>query len=81
MDLSHGHFYKTIEEAKTASKHYSTVHYFNRLIRSWRIQKLLFVGIRPPTNKKSVFVGNRPNTAIDNFFLQISIIDNRDCSY
>ena len=27
MDLSHGHFYKTIEEAKTIIKQYSKVHY------------------------------------------------------
>ena len=33
MDLSHGHFYKTIEEAKTAIKQYSKIHYFIRLIR------------------------------------------------
>ena len=33
MDLLRGHFYKTIEEAKTAIKQYSEVHYFIRLIR------------------------------------------------
>ena len=33
MDLSHGYFFKTIEEAKTAIKLYSKVHYFIRLIR------------------------------------------------
>ena len=33
MDLLRRHFYKTIEEAKTAIKHYSKVHYFIHLIR------------------------------------------------
>ena len=28
MDLSHGQFYKTIEEAETAIKEYSKEHYF-----------------------------------------------------
>ena len=45
MDLSHGHFYKTIEEARTAMKQYSKVHYFIRLIRPRRITQFLFVGI------------------------------------
>ena len=50
MDLSRGHFYKTIEEAKTAIKQYSKVHYFIRLIHSSgiaprRIKTILFVGI------------------------------------
>ena len=39
MDLSHGHFYKTIEEAETAIKQYSKEHYFFRLIRPGRIKK------------------------------------------
>ena len=39
MDLSYGHFYKTIEETKTAIKQYSKVHYFIRLIRRRRIKK------------------------------------------
>ena len=43
MDLSRGHFCKTIEEAKTAIKQYSTVHYFIRLIRPQRIKKVVFV--------------------------------------
>ena len=34
MDLSRGHFYKTIEEAETAIKQYSKEHYFIRLNRS-----------------------------------------------
>ena len=29
MDLSHGHFYKTIEEAETAIKQYFKEHFFN----------------------------------------------------
>ena len=33
MNLSRGHFYKTIEEAKTDIQQYSKVHYFIRLIR------------------------------------------------
>ena len=32
MDLSRGHFYKTIEEPKTAIKQYSKVHYFMEVI-------------------------------------------------
>ena len=44
MDLSCDHFYKTIEEAKTAIKQYSKVHYFIRLIRQ----------------KPNFFIGNRP---------------------
>ena len=39
MNLSRGHFYKTIEEAKTAIKQYSKVNYFIRLIRRRRIKK------------------------------------------
>ena len=48
MDLSRGHFYKTIEEAETAIKQYSKEHYF---IRRWE---------SPPTNNKNMFVRNRP---------------------
>ena len=33
MDISRGHFYKTIEEAEIAIKQYSKEHYFIRLIR------------------------------------------------
>ena len=47
MDLSRGHFYNTIEEAKTAIKRYSKLHYFIRLIRPRRIKNILFVGNRP----------------------------------
>ena len=59
MNLSHGHFYKTIEEAKTAIKQYSKVHYFIHLIRPWRIKKIIRWQL-PTTNKKCLFVGNRP---------------------
>ena len=52
MDLSHGHFYKTIEEAK---------HYFICLIRPRRITKILFVGNRPRRIKKSYSSGIIPN--------------------
>ena len=38
MDLSRGHFYKTIEEAETAIKQYSKEHYFIRLNRPQRIK-------------------------------------------
>ena len=31
MDLSRGHFYKTIEEAETAIKQYFKEHYFIRV--------------------------------------------------
>ena len=41
MDLSRVYFYKTIEEAKTAIKQYSKVHYFIRLIRPRRIKKII----------------------------------------
>ena len=41
MDLSRGHFYKTIEEAETAIKQYFREHYFIRLNRSRRIQKFI----------------------------------------
>ena len=68
MDLSRGHLYKTIEEAKTAIKQYFKVHYFIRLIRPRRIKKF-YVNKRNfirresppplPTNKKMLFVGNR----------------------
>ena len=54
FDLSTGHFYKTIEEVKTAIKQYSKVNYFNLLIRLRRINKMLFVGNRPPTNKNCI---------------------------
>ena len=47
MDLSHGHFYKTIEEAETAIKQYFKDHYFIRLNRRRRIIKIVFVGNRP----------------------------------
>ena len=47
MDLSCGHFYKTIEGAETAIKQYSKEHYFIRLIRPRRIQFFLFFGNRP----------------------------------
>ena len=61
MDLSHGHFYKAIEEAKTAIKQYSKVHYFIHLIRPQRIKFFLFVGNRPWQIKKPIlFIGNRP---------------------
>ena len=46
MDLSRGHFYKTIGEAETA-KLYSKEHYFIRLNRLRRINNFLFVGNRP----------------------------------
>ena len=59
MDLSHGHFYKTIEEAETAIQQFSKEHYFIRLKRSGRITKILFVGNRPRRIKKNLFVGNR----------------------
>ena len=39
MDLSCGHFYKTIEKAKTTIKRYSKVHYFIRLIHPQWIKK------------------------------------------
>ena len=47
MNLSLGHFYKTIEEAKTAIKQYSKVHYFIRLIRPRRITFFYSLGIVP----------------------------------
>ena len=47
MDLSHGRFYQTIEEAKTAIKKYSKVHYFIRLIRPWQIKNNCSSGIVP----------------------------------
>ena len=52
MDLSRDHFYKTIEEAKTAIKQYCKVYYFSHLIRPRRIENFLFVGNRTPTNNK-----------------------------
>ena len=45
MDLSHGHFHKTIEDAETAIKQYSKADYFIRLNRPRRIKKNLFVRI------------------------------------
>ena len=59
MDLSCGHFYKTIEEAETAIKQYSKEHYFIRLIRPRWIKKIYSSGI-PLTNQQKLFVGNRP---------------------
>ena len=38
MDLSHGQFYKIIEEAETAIKQYSKEYYFIRLNRPRRIK-------------------------------------------
>ena len=51
MDLLHGNFVKTIEEAEIAIKQYSKEHYF---IGPRRIKKSLFIGNRPLTNKKNV---------------------------
>ena len=59
MDLSHGHFYKTIEETEPAIKQYCKEHYLIRLNRPQRIEKIVFVG-NCPMNKKKLFVGNRP---------------------
>ena len=47
MNLSHGNFYKTNKEAKTAIKQYFKVHYVIRLIRPRQINKFLFIGDRP----------------------------------
>ena len=47
MDLSHSHFYKTIEAAEKAIKQYFKEHYFMRLNRPRRITKLLCVMNRP----------------------------------
>ena len=52
MNLSRGHFYKTIEEVKTAIKQYFKVHYFIRLNCPWRIKNFLFVENRPRRIKK-----------------------------
>ena len=52
MDLSHGHFYKTIEEADTAIKEYSKEHYI--VINRGSSKSL---GGRFPTNK--IFLINR----------------------
>ena len=51
MNLSRSHFYKTIEEAKTAIKQYSKVHYFIRLIRPRRLKKCYSSGIVPDEYK------------------------------
>ena len=61
MDLSHGHFYKTIEEAKTAIKQYSKVDYFIRLIRPRGIKKFVFVGNRPEKYKICYSSGIAPD--------------------
>ena len=84
MDLSRGHFYKTIEEAETAIKQYFKEHYFIYLNRPWRIKKNVLIGHRPPTNKnncirrelspdayKILFVGNRPWRIEKNLFVRI----------
>ena len=48
MDLSRDHYsHTTVEEAKTAIKQYSKVHYFIRLIRPRRIKKNYLSGIAP----------------------------------
>ena len=52
MDLSRGHFYKTIEEAETAMKQYSKEHYFIRLNRCRRI-KFFIRRESFPTNYKN----------------------------
>ena len=59
MDLSRGHFYKTIEEAKTDIKQYSKVHYFIRFVfvgnRPRRIQFYLIVGNFVPDEYKKIY--------------------------
>ena len=55
MDLSRGHFYKTIEEAETAIKEYAKEHYFvikwssSKTVGddSWRIKFFLFMETIP----------------------------------
>ena len=47
MNLVHGHFHTTIEEAETAIKQYFKEHYFIRLNRRQRIKKNFSVGNRP----------------------------------
>ena len=41
MDLSCGHFYKTIEEAETPIKQYSKEHKFIRLNRPRRMKQII----------------------------------------
>ena len=53
MDLSCGHFYKTIEEAETAIKQYSKEHYFIRLNHPRRIKKIYSSGF--PTNNGNLY--------------------------
>ena len=47
MDLSRGHFHKTVEAAETAIKQNSKEHYFIRLNCPRRIKIILFVEILP----------------------------------
>ena len=61
MDLSRGHFYKTIGEAETAIKQYSKEHYFIRQNRLRRIKKNLFVGNRPDEFKIFYSLGVVPD--------------------
>ena len=52
MDLLHGHFYTTIEEAKIAIKQYLNYIILFVWIALRRIKKMLFVGIAPWWIKK-----------------------------
>ena len=76
LDLSRGHFYKTIEEAETAIKEYSKEHYF---VINWgssktigddfrRIKKICIHRERFPTNTIFLFVG-RFSTNKKNLFV------------
>ena len=69
MNLSRGHFYETIEEAKTAIKQYSKVHYFICLIRARRLQTFYLSGIAP-TNKENFIRRESPPTNKKNFIRQ-----------
>ena len=71
MDLSHGYFYKTVEEAETAIKQYFKEHYFISVNRPWRIKKILLVRNFPRRIKEFVFVGNRPQQITIILFVEI----------
>ena len=65
MDLLHGHFYKTIEEAETAIKEYSKEHYQILLERRNAARLTLFYKI---VNKHvTVDTGNRVHLLTDNY--------------
>ena len=57
MDLSRGHFHKTIEEAETAIKEYSKEHYFIRLNRPSTNKIFVIRWESSLTNKKKLFIG------------------------